>query len=258
MQWYYVENGQQAGPVEDDVLASMVREGRIDQQTLVWNTAMANWEPYGQVMGRAASGVRGAGVATQANTAVCVECGRVFPTEDMILYSGSHVCAECKPVFFQKIKEGITVGQQLQYAGFWIRAGAKIIDGLLLFIIQFPLNMIFGVGFSAGASGFRQLTGAVIALSTLPGLIGIAIHITYYVYFHGRTGQTPGKKACGIRVIRPDGAQISFARALGRFFADMLSGLILYVGFIMAGFDNEKRALHDRICDTRVVYWSKK
>ena len=59
--------------------------------------------------------------------------------------------------------------------------------------------------------------------------------------------------AVGIKVIRSDGAPITYGRAAGRFFAEYLSLLTIYIGYIMAGFDEEKRALHDHICDTRVV-----
>jgi uncharacterized RDD family membrane protein YckC len=60
--------------------------------------------------------------------------------------------------------------------------------------------------------------------------------------------------ACGLRVVRPDGESLTFMRAFGRHFAEMLSGLILMIGYLMAAFDSEKRALHDRISDTRVVH----
>jgi uncharacterized RDD family membrane protein YckC len=59
--------------------------------------------------------------------------------------------------------------------------------------------------------------------------------------------------ACKLKVIRPDGEPITYMRAFGRHFAEVLSALILLMGYIMAGFDDQKRTLHDRICDTRVV-----
>jgi hypothetical protein len=59
--------------------------------------------------------------------------------------------------------------------------------------------------------------------------------------------------AVGIKVTGEDGQRISFARGIGRFFALILSTLILYIGFIMAGFTDRKRALHDMICSTLVV-----
>jgi hypothetical protein len=48
MQWYYVEAGQQAGPVEDALLDELVRTGRVQPDTLVWREGMASWEPYRQ------------------------------------------------------------------------------------------------------------------------------------------------------------------------------------------------------------------
>ena len=56
-----------------------------------------------------------------------------------------------------------------------------------------------------------------------------------------------------LKIVRPDGAPITYLRAFGRYFAEILSTLILFIGFMMAGWDEEKRALHDRICDTRVI-----
>jgi uncharacterized RDD family membrane protein YckC len=53
--------------------------------------------------------------------------------------------------------------------------------------------------------------------------------------------------------VSPDGGKISYMRAAGRYFAKILSGIILYIGFIMAFWDDEKKALHDIICQTRVI-----
>src|SRR5947208_255797 len=68
-----------------------------------------------------------------------------------------------------------------------------------------------------------------------------------------RLGATPGKLVLKLKVVRPDGAKVSLGRALGRYFAKMISAVLLGIGYIMAAFDPEKRALHDRIADTRVI-----
>ena len=60
--------------------------------------------------------------------------------------------------------------------------------------------------------------------------------------------------ALGLKVIRADGGPISVGLAVGRYFAKILSALTLWIGFIIAGFDREKRTLHDHICGTRVIY----
>jgi uncharacterized RDD family membrane protein YckC len=84
-------------------------------------------------------------------------------------------------------------------------------------------------------------------------LIGLAIGATYEGVFVSRFGATPGKMALDLKVVRPDGGSISLGRAVGRYFAKMVSAIILGIGYIMAGFDSQKRALHDMICDTRVI-----
>jgi hypothetical protein len=117
MNWYYVDQGQQAGPVDDAQLEELRRSGKIDANTLIWREGMANWLPYSQakagspappppVLGSAGT----AAAPASANEAVCTECGRIFPMENMIRHGGSHVCAGCKPVFMQKLAEGASVG----------------------------------------------------------------------------------------------------------------------------------------------------
>ena len=63
-----------------------------------------------------------------------------------------------------------------------------------------------------------------------------------------------GKMAVGIKVTTPEGQPISYLRAFGRAWAEQLSGLICNIGYIIAAFDDQKRALHDHICNTRVSY----
>ena len=78
--------------------------------------------------------------------------------------------------------------------------------------------------------------------------------IVFATYFIGRFAATPGKMICGLKVVTPDGAgSVSYARAAGRHLSEYISMIILAIGYIMAAFDSEKRALHDRICNTRVI-----
>ena len=89
------------------------------------------------------------------------------------------------------------------------------------------------------------------------GIIALAIvgPALYEIYFVSTRSATPGKLALGLKIVRADGAPMTTGLAVGRFFAYILDSLIpLYIGFIIAGFDSEKRAVHDYICGTRVVY----
>jgi len=172
----------------------------------------------------------------------CGECGREFREDELLKFGDSMVCADCKPIFVQRLREGIALVEERVYAGFWIRAGAKIIDGIILGVINFV------VGFG-GAFIVRHPLASTFFQSGLT----IVLDIGYVVYFLGKYSATPGKMACSLKVLRPDGEKIGYGRACGRALAEWLSGIILGIGYIMAAFDEEKRALHDRICDTRVI-----
>ncbi|QIG54977.1 RDD family protein [Altererythrobacter sp. BO-6] len=63
---------------------------------------------------------------------------------------------------------------------------------------------------------------------------------------------TPGKRALGLIVTDLDGGRISPMRAVGRYFAKILSTIILFIGFIMIGFTERKQGLHDMIAGTLV------
>jgi len=163
------------------------------------------------------------------------------------------VCAACKPAFFQKLREGATSGMAMDYAGFWIRFGAKFLDGIIMWVVNMGIGFVVGMAMAGviGASGDRQTS--MIILQVVLTFFSIALNLAYGIFFLGRYGATPGKMAAKIRVVNADGSPIGYGRATGRCFAEILSGLICYIGYIMAGFDEEKRALHDRICDTRVI-----
>jgi uncharacterized RDD family membrane protein YckC len=173
--------------------------------------------------------------------------------DELIRIGDALVCAGCKPLFVQKLREGVTVAGEMVYAGFWIRVGAKIIDVIILWVLGFAVSLLGGFFIGGSPSPGGQIPMRFMAGGILIALISWAIQIAYPIYFLGKYGATLGKMACGLRVVRPDGEKISYARACGRTFAEVVSSLILMIGYLMVIFDDEKRALHDRICDTRVV-----
>ena len=83
--------------------------------------------------------------------------------------------------------------------------------------------------------------------------IGIGIGLSYEIIFVRKFDATPGKMALGIKLLRPDGSKLSVGRIVGRYFANYLNVFTLLIGYIILVFDDERRALHDRICDTRVI-----
>ena len=96
-----------------------------------------------------------------ANEAVCAECGRTFEVQNMIAYGRLRVCAECKPVFMQKLAEGAKIGTSvLNYAGFWTRFGAVFLDGIILWVVNSAISLGLGMGFLQGATGQPAAFGA--------------------------------------------------------------------------------------------------
>ena len=100
-------------------------------------------------------------------------------------------------------------------------------------------------------AGGKLLT--VLLVAAIEIALRTLLRATYEVCFLGRFGATPGKMVCRLRVVGPDHTRLTYTRALARHFAGMLSLLTLLIGYLIAAFDSEKRALHDHICNTRVV-----
>ena len=75
----------------------------------------------------------------------------------------------------------------------------------------------------------------------------------YFIYFHGLTGQTVGKLALGIKVVKRDGDTIGFARATVRYFSSIISMLCVGLGFVWIVFDDRKQGWHDKMAGSFVV-----
>jgi uncharacterized RDD family membrane protein YckC len=257
MKWYYVENGNQAGPVEETDLAQLLQTGRLTGGTLVWHDGMANWQPFSAIcppefaaMAGTPPSAGGAPTVTAAE-GVCAECGGIFNKDEMIPHGTVYICAKCKPAFMQKLAEGATINTGgLNYAGFGIRFGAKLLDGLVLGVVFFAPMIILMVSRASS-----RKPNEVDFLTLVFQLGFYVINMIYTIFFLGKYGATPGKMICKIKVVTADGGKLSYGRATGRFFAELLSGMICYIGYLMVLSDKEeRRALHDRICNTRVVY----
>jgi uncharacterized RDD family membrane protein YckC len=119
-------------------------------------------------------------------------------------------------------------------AGFWKRFAAGFLDGIILFIIDIILRVIF-----KGA-------GSVVSLP---------VSLVYFTLFVGASrGQTPGMSALGIRVISFDGSgSIGYGRALIRWVGGLLSTIVIFLGFFWMLWDKEKQCWHDKLASDVVV-----
>lgn len=264
MGWYYLDNGQEAGPFTKEEMNALVKSGAIVRDTQVRSDKSPNWTTYGQLLDSAKNKrshqtqrVSPAQSVQHTRAQICTECGGSFAGDELLTYQDAKVCASCKPVFFQRLKEGVADKAIMRYAGFWIRFCAKFLDWIILGIANSILNIAWGL-FLAPPVGVNfnpeeMFTPAFFFRIILLNILQLTVAATYTTFFLGKYAATPGKMALGLKVVRSDGDKISYLRAFGRHFAEILSAIILLIGYIMAAFDKQKRALHDHICDTRVI-----
>jgi len=102
MNWFYSTDGQRTGPISEAQLDELLRSGKINRDTLVWHEGMADWQPLNAVRSGAPPPIPG-----MPGGIVCVECGRTFPPGEVIQLNNSWVCAQCKPIFLQRLTEGV-------------------------------------------------------------------------------------------------------------------------------------------------------
>ncbi len=161
----------------------------------------------------------------------------------------------------------------IAYAGFWIRLGAYVIDGLILsavgfvFLIAWALVALALAGSSLDLQGldrattFEQLTpeqqGALVTFGLVFWLgffVWWLVSAGYFVVFWSRAGGTPGMLALGLRVAREeDGRPISLGRGVARYIGYIVDWLSLGLGFLWVGVDSRKQGWHDKIAGTLVV-----
>lgn len=123
MLWYYVSEGKQQGPVSDEVLLTLLHEGKIDRTTMIWREGMPDWQPLAVAQPTAPPPPPPSALPAGLLGNKCVECGQVFPPDQLITLNKSLVCAACKPVFLQRLAEGVASPGS---SGLW-RQGKKIV-----------------------------------------------------------------------------------------------------------------------------------
>jgi uncharacterized RDD family membrane protein YckC len=147
----------------------------------------------------------------------------------------------------------------VHYGGFWIRVVATIIDAVIVRAVLFPVKAAFGLGGLAagGFDGYSLHRGFALPYLIFGG--GILVVLTlgaswlYEAFMESSSYQaTLGKMIFGMKVTDLYGNRISFARATGRHFGKIVSGLLLCIGFIMVGFTERKQGLHDMMAGTLV------
>jgi len=302
MDWYYSQDGQSVGPINQDQFNALVRTGVITPKTNVWNSGMTAWQLYQplapvtplsapishpeegepdslhpavsfdtsdleKALAKAAAEAQmpetstplkpvlsasikpeikredSVPVETSGHPEKAPEPGRVVPKEEPV------PAAPVKPL---AASQGAAASASSSFvdAGLGFRFAAAVMDlfiyGALFFVILIPLTGSFFISetvepgqiFVRWEAGFLFLLG---------------LHLGYQTFFVGKYGDTPGKMIFHLKVVREDGKPLTYRHAFKRGLGEILTGMTLGMGYLWAVKDGEKRALHDRLCATRVI-----
>jgi len=226
--WYYLKGSQTYGPVPEDSIRAWLESGFLQANDLLWRAGLAEWTPAWQALGPAS--------------------GAVGPPEPPGLEgrrAGPWAAPTAAPLD--------AAGRPLAYAGFLLRAGAAMIDWVLLSLVMF---LVFRPEIPA-ATSLEEMRQAVEAMQANRTMIAFSV-VLPWLYFAALESSpwqaTLGKKAFRLRVIHVNGSRIGPIRATFRHLAKVfLMDLTLFLSFLFAAFTPRRQALHDFAAGTTVI-----
>ncbi len=237
MEIWIGRDGERHGPYKEDDVRQWLRSGQVSPKDLAWYEGLADWQPLSVLFPDEAT-------ATPP------------PQADDSPYAAP-AAPSLPPMTAAAVED---------YAGFWKRVGAYILDAIILYLPNLLIMKMMG-GDAAQATMKQALLAApgdpqamMAAYEHFYSTMGVAMVITtvlawlYFAYCESSAWQaTVGKLALGIRVTDLQGKRISFPRALGRYPAKLLSMITLGIGFLMVAWTQRKQGLHDLIAGTLVL-----
>lgn len=186
MNWYYVRDGQQDGPHSDEAIQAFLNSGQISAATLVWRDGMDTWQPLAQAAPQFFSA---AGPIPQAPPlavgVTCSECGGSFPASEMISVGGANVCARCKPLRLQKIREGLPTGnraEELQRLLKIAKGQRGVNMAILLSFVGYAFILMLGGTTAPPARGPVAPSAAILPFVGLLVMVAAAVFQMICVY----------------------------------------------------------------------------
>lgn len=139
-----------------------------------------------------------------------------------------------------------------EYAGFWIRLLAYLLDSIIVSIVSCPLGVV--VGMMGVITEVDENSPQMFFGNMFVNVISLIIGWLYFSLTESSSWQaTVGKRLLSLRVTDMNGNRLNFGRATGRYFGKVLSSMICLIGFIMVAFSEKKQGLHDLLANTLVV-----
>ena len=233
MEVWIGRNGERHGPYKEDDIRAWLGSGQVSGGDLGWYDGLADWQPLA------------------------------------LLFPDAVVAAAVAPA--PPVPPTTTLPQSAapspgDYAGFWKRVAAYILDGIVLYIPGLLISSL--TGSAAVEATFQQaqvqatgnpqamleainnyVTGMTPAL-----LLGFVVAWMYYAFCESSAWQaTIGKMALGMRVTDLQGKRLTLARSLARYPGMILSSVLLCIGFVMIAWTQRKQGLHDMLAGTLVL-----
>jgi uncharacterized RDD family membrane protein YckC len=231
MEVWIGRQGERHGPYREDQIREWLRSGQLSRDDLGWYDGLADWQPL----------------------SVLFPQERPTPPPTPNIYAPPQASAHVASV------------AAFDYAGFWQRFGAWIIDLIILTIpSMIAAYMLGGVEaythfitqFQSNADMTTALHDYVQATESST-VASIVITYIYYTLFEASKWQaTPGKLALRLRVTDMDGQRISLVRSAGRNVVRLLSlvfGLIPVICYLAIAWSQRKQGLHDMMAGTLVL-----
>jgi uncharacterized RDD family membrane protein YckC len=238
------------GPFSRAEVAERLNRGEFTLDSLAFVEGLSAWTPLRQVLARidAAPPPSPVQYASPPSQQVAhVPAGSAFAyarAPELIAPAYSYAATMAPP-------------GHLAYAGFWLRFVAYLVDSFVLGAALFGVAFLVGLAIALTGGGGNSLDQVSPVAAALYGFLYLLMVVMCWLYFalqeSSRAQATIGKRVLGIYVTDRQGQRIGFGRATGRFFGKIISGMIFYVGFMMAGWTERKQALHDMIADTLVA-----
>jgi uncharacterized RDD family membrane protein YckC len=213
-------DGREYGPVTLDELKNWIRDGRVGRQTQIWRSDLNTW------------------LAASQYQELQSEIAHLKP-------SATGADGEFEPV------------------GFWPRFGALLVDGIVIYA-AFWVLWSFLAKFLGWPNEIKPptVTGEfklddfvpMIMLGVKQTILSLSLRLIYEVSLNGRYGATLGKMIVGAKIVRLDGSPLGYKYAFFRYLGRIVSDMTCYIGYLIVAFREDKRALHDLIVGTRVIY----
>ncbi len=247
------KNGSQLGPFSESDIRAKLSSGEFSPSDFGWHEGLTAWSPLSQLVGDAPSGspappAPSPSLAPQPSYAPASPQPQPYAPPQGQGAPGGYAPQPYNSPYPQPYQQGgAPWGAQGagNYAGFWLRFVAYIIDAIILAIPTFIIVYLL----LAASSGLDAQAATFISRA-----VNILLAWGYYAYMESSASQaTLGKMALGLKVTDENGSRIGFGQATGRYWGMIVSALIVCVGFMMVGWTQRKQGLHDILAHTLVV-----